>query len=630
MNSAPLSAHEKDGVAALSLAALGVVYGDIGTSPLYTMHEVFAGAHHPVPITPENVLGILSLIFWSLMIVVTIKYVAFILKADNKGEGGIMALMALALRPTKDGSKGQAIILVLGLFGAALFYGDGVITPAISVLSAVEGLEIATPAFKPYIIPLTLGILTGLFFIQRRGTGSVGKLFGPICALWFLALAVLGAINIVDHPGVLFALDPRHGLNFFLIQPKLAFLSLGAVVLSVTGTEALYADMGHFGRKPIQLAWLGMVFPALVINYFGQGALLLADASAIDNPFYRLAPDWALYPMVALATVATVIASQAVISGAYSMTQQAIQLGYSPRLEVRHTSDREIGQIYLPGINWTLLIAVIVLVLGFGSSTNLAAAYGIAVTGTMAITSVLAFCVAYNLWGWPLWRALLGATPFLLIDLAFFFANAVKITDGGWFPLAFGLLVFIFLTTWKQGRRLLNARLEADAIPVDAFIQSCGVGSVTRVPGTAVFLTTNADGVPHALLHSLKHYKALHERIVLATVKVIDVPRVPEAQRVQVERQANDFWRVKVFYGFMDKPDLPAALDWCGEQGLVLDTMDTTFFLGRETLIPKLKSDMPFWREILFVAMFRNAGSAAAYFQLPPNRVVELGTQVVL
>lgn len=624
------SHHDKSRTTALALAALGVVYGDIGTSPLYTVHEIFAGAHHPVPINPENVLGILSLVFWSLMVVVTIKYVAFILKADNKGEGGIMALMALAMRPTPEGSKRQKMILTLGLFGAALFYGDGVITPAISVLSAVEGLEVVTPAFKPYIIPITLGVLIGLFLIQRKGTGSVGKLFGPVCAIWFAALAVMGVTSIVDHPGVLMALDPRHGLGFFLTQPKLAFLSLGAVVLCVTGTEALYADMGHFGAKPIQLAWLWLVLPALVLNYFGQGALLLVDPAAIDNPFYRLAPGWALLPLVGLATIATVIASQAVISGAFSMTQQAMQLGYSPRLDIQHTSAHEIGQIYVPSINWTLLIAVIALVLGFGSSTNLAAAYGIAVTGTMAITSVLAFCVAYWLWGWPLWRAIAGATPFLLIDVAFFAANAVKIVDGGWFPLVFGLFVFILLTTWKQGRRLLNQRLESESIPVEAFVQSCGHGDVTRVPGTAVFLTTNPEGVPHALLHSLKHYKALHERVVFATVKVLDVPRVPESQRIQVERMPNNFWRVRVFFGFMDQPDLPTALEWCAEQGLSLDTMDTTFFLGRETLIPKLRSEMPYWREILFVTLFRNAGSAASYFALPPGRVVELGAQVVL
>ena len=564
------------------------------------------------------------------MIVVTVKYVGFILSADNKGEGGIMALMAIALRPTEAGSQRQKIIVVLGLFGAALFYGDGVITPAISVLSAVEGLEVATPTFKPYIIPITITVLVGLFVIQRKGTGSVGALFGPITAVWFAALALLGVINIVDHPAVLLALDPRHGMAFFIAQPALAFFSLGAVVLAVTGTEALYADMGHFGRKPIQLAWLVLVLPALALNYFGQGALLLADATAIENPFYRLAPDWALYPLVVLATIATVIASQAVISGAFSMTQQAMQMGYSPRMQVRHTSAKEMGQIYLPGINWSLLIAVIALVLGFRSSTNLAAAYGIAVTGTMAITSILAFCVARWLWGWSFWRAAFGALPFLIIDFVFFAANAVKISDGGWFPLAVGLIMFVLLTTWKQGRTLLYQRLESESIPVTAFIKSCGVDSVMRVSGTAVFLTTNTDGVPHALLHSLKHYKTLHERVVLVTAKVLDVPRVQAPHRVKVENLSNNFWRVSVFYGFMDEPDLPAALDWCAEQGLSIDMFDTTFFLGRETLIPKLKSEMAFWREVLFVNMFRNAGSAASYFRLPPNRVVELGTQVVL
>ncbi|CAB1367982.1 potassium transporter Kup [Denitratisoma oestradiolicum] len=616
----------------LALAALGVVYGDIGTSPLYTMKEIFAGAHHPVPITPDNVLGILSLIVWSLILVVTVKYVYFIMKADNKGEGGIMALMALALRPMAEGGRRQALVLVLGLFGAALFYGDGVITPAISVLSAVEGLEVATPAFKPYVLPIALAVLTSLFLIQRKGTGSVGALFGPITALWFLVLALLGGVNIAAHPGVLLAFDPRHSLDFFLAQPSLAFLALGAVVLAVTGTEALYADMGHFGRRPVRLAWLGLALPALVLNYFGQGALLLGDASAIENPFYRLAPTWALYPMVALATMATVIASQAVISGAFSITQQAIQLGYCPRLEILHTSPHEIGQIYLPAVNWVLLFSVVALVLGFGSSTKLAAAYGIAVTGTMVITSLLAFVVARWLWGWPLWRAALGAAPFLLIDLAFFSANAVKIADGGWFPLAFGALVFMLLMTWKQGRRLLQQRLAADAMDLLPFIDGLELnpGELARVPGTAVFLTPNPDGVPHAMLHSLKHYKTLHERVVMTTVKVLDIPRVTDSQRVVVERLSGGFWRVRVFFGFMDEPDLPLALEWCAEQGLQLDMMDTSFFLGRETLIPKLRSEMPFWREKIFIALFRNAGSAAAYFRLPPNRVVELGAQVVL
>jgi len=614
----------------LALAALGIVYGDIGTSPLYTMKEVFAGAHNPVPITAVNVIGILSLIFWSLMAVVTAKYVLFVMRADNRGEGGIMALMALALRPMREGSRRHAIIVTLGLIGAALFYGDGVITPATSVLSAVEGLEVATPAFMPYVIPITLVVLLVLFLFQRRGTGGIGALFGPVMAVWFLTLAVLGLGNIAAEPHVVVALNPLAGLAFFAANPALGFFSLGAVVLAVTGGEALYADMGHFGRRPVQYAWLGLVLPALVLNYFGQGALLLHDPKAIDNPFYLMAPAGLLLPLVALATVATVIASQAVISGAFSMTQQAIQLGYSPRLEVQHTSAREIGQVYLPGINWTLLVAVMALVVGFGSSTAMAAAYGIAVTGTMLITTILAVVVARHLWRWPWWAALALAAPFFVIDAAFFSANFLKIPDGGWFPLVFGLAVFTLLTTWKSGRRLLHARLAADAIDFDAFVAGLHPGDVTRVPGTAVFLTQNLDIVPHSLLHSLKHYKALHRRVVLLTVKVADVPRINEAQRVSVEKMANDFWRVKVFYGFMDEPDLPRALEWCTEQCLDFDMMDTSFFLGRETLIPQLGSQMSLWREKLFVAMFRNAGSAANFFHLPANRVVELGAQIVL
>jgi len=615
----------------LALAALGVVYGDIGTSPLYTMKEVFAGSHHhPVPITPDNVLGILSLIFWALMIVVTVKYVSFIMRADNKGEGGIMALMALALRPAEEGSRRRNVILILGLFGAALFYGDGVVTPAISVLSAVEGLEIAAPGLKTFVIPVTLVVLLLLFLFQKKGTGGIGALFGPVMMLWFATLAVLGVINIAAAPGVIAALNPLHGLNFLISHPLLGFFSLGAVVLALTGAEALYADMGHFGRKPIQFAWFAMVLPALVLNYFGQGALLLQYPSAIQNPFYLLAPDWALYPLVAMATVATVIASQAVISGAFSITQQAIQLGYSPRLEVQHTSDREIGQIYLPGINWTLLIAVMALVLGFGSSTNLAGAYGIAVTGTMLITNILAVCVTRWLWHWGWWRAILGVLPFMCIDLAFFSANMVKIFDGGWFPLLFGLCVFLLLTTWKRGRQLLYLQLQQGALDLKPFIESINLGGTTRVPGTAVFMTPNPDAVPQALLHSLKHYKVVHERMVIVTVKVLDVPRVANAQRVTVEALPNNFWRVKVYYGFMDEPDLPQALEWCAEQGLDFDMMDTSFFLSRETLIAGPGTSMVRWREKLFTAMFRNAGSVTSFFKLPANRVVELGAQVVL
>ncbi|MBI3149322.1 MAG: potassium transporter Kup [Betaproteobacteria bacterium] len=615
-------------LASLSLTALGVVYGDIGTSPLYAIKEVFGGAHHPVPITPENVLGMLSLIFWSLMVVVSLKYVLFITRADNKGEGGIMALMALALHPIKAGTPQRRALIILGLFGAALFYGDGVITPAISVLSAVEGLEVATPALKPYVVPTALIILVVLFAVQRRGTATVGSLFGPVMVLWFFALGILGTISIAHTPEVLRALAPWHALRFFETHPLLGFFSLGAAVLALTGAEALYADMGHFGRKPIQLAWFGLVLPCLLLNYFGQGALLLRQPEAVANPFYLLAPDWLLFPMVALATAATVIASQAVISGTFSITQQAIQLGFSPRMEISHTSDQQIGQVYLAGINWTLLAAVIALVIGFGSSSHLAAAYGIAVTGTMFITDLLAFVVARYVWGWSFWRALLGALPFALLDLAFFSANSVKIADGGWFPLAFGLGVFVLLSTWKRGRELLSARLAAEAMDTRNFVK--GTADVPRVPGTAVFLAPNPENVPHALLHSLKHYKTLHERVVLLSVNVIDVPRCTDSRRVAVERLAGNFWLVKVFYGFMEQPNLPDALEWCADDGLEFEPMDTSYFLGRETLIPQLKSEMWPWRAKIFISMFRNSGSAASFFGLPANRVVELGTQVVL
>ena len=625
-----MQVHNNKRLATLTLAALGVVYGDIGTSPLYAIKEVFGGAHHPVPITPDNVLGILSLFLWSLLIVVTLKYVSFIMRANNKGEGGIIALMTLALHKGNPDSWQQKLLITLGLFGAALFYGDGVITPAISVLSAVEGLELITPTFKPYILPITLAIVVGLFVIQRRGTASVGALFGPVMVLWFAVLALLGGINIVQHPEVLAAVNPLYGFNFLLGNSTLGFFALGAVVLCITGAEALYADMGHFGAKPIQYAWLGYVLPALIINYFGQGALLLADPSAVENPFYRLAPEWALYPLVILSTIATVIASQAVISGAFSITQQAIQLGYTPRLEVQHTSDQEIGQIYLPALNWLLLVSIIALVIGFGSSSNLAAAYGIAVTGTMLITNILAIAVAVRLWNWSPLRAILGALPFICIDLGFFLANSVKIPDGGWFPLAFGLAIFILLTTWKRGRELLHKRLAADALQLKPFIEDVSLNGVSRVPGTAIFMTPDPESVPHALLHSLKHYKALHEQVVILSVNVFDVPFVPDIDRVEVRHLAGNFSQVIVQYGFKDEPDIPAALKLGHAVGLNIEMMDTSFFLGRETLIPKLGSEMAYWRELLFVAMFRNAGSATAFFKIPSNRVVELGSQVVL
>jgi KUP system potassium uptake protein len=616
--------------ATLTMAALGIVYGDIGTSPLYSIKEVFGGAHHPVPITPDNVFGILSLFLWSLIIVVTLKYVSFIMRANNKGEGGIIALMTLALHKGDPRSKRQRLLIALGLFGAALFYGDGVITPAISVLSAVEGLELITPAFKPYIQPITVIILVGLFLFQRRGTASVGALFGPVMVIWFAVLALLGGIAIVEHPAVLAAVNPIYGLNFLLGNSLLGFFALGAVVLCITGAEALYADMGHFGAKPIQYAWLGYVLPALLINYFGQGALLLDNPGAIENPFYRMAPDWALSPLVILATVATIIASQAVISGAFSITQQAIQLGYTPRLEIQHTSDREIGQIYLPAINWLLLIAIIGLVIGFQTSSNLAAAYGIAVTGTMLITNLLAIAVAIRLWHWSPLRAVLGALPFIVIDLGFFLANSVKIPDGGWFPLVFGLGVFVLLTTWKRGRELLHDRLAADALQLKPFITDIAGSGIERVPGTAIFMTPNPELVPHAMLHSLKHFKTLHEQVVILSVSVFDVPYVPDIDRVEVRKLVGNFSQVVVQYGYKDEPNIPAALALCGDAGLHIDMMDTSFFLGRETLIPKLKSDMAYWRELLFVAMFRNAGSATAYFKIPSNRVVELGAQIVL
>ena len=614
----------------LALAALGVVYGDIGTSPLYALKEVFGSPHHPVPITPENVLGILSLVFWALMAVVSGKYVSFITRADNRGEGGIMALMALALRQQKPGSTGRNVIVILGLFGAALFYGDGVITPAISVLSAVEGLGIVTPALERFVIPLALVVLVALFVIQRHGTASVGRLFGPVMMLWFAALAVLGLANVVAAPGVLRALNPGWAMQFFVANPGLGFLSLGAVVLVLTGGEALYADMGHFGRRPIQIAWFGMVLPALLINYFGQGALLLTNPAGVTNPFYLLAPGWALYPLVILATMATVIASQAVISGAFSLTLQAMQLGYLPRFQVRHTSESEMGQIYLPAINWLLLAAVIALVLGFKSSSNIAAAYGIAVTGTMLITNLLVFVVARELWGWKLVPTLLCITPFVVIDFAFFSANSIKILAGGWFPLAFGLGVFVLMATWKRGRELLHAKLGQDAIDLAPFIASLALGGATRVPGTAVFMTGRPQGVPRAMLHSLKHYKVLHERMVIVTIRIFDVPHVPEIDRVEVADLGESFWQVTVQYGFKDEPDLPAALSLCAHFGLEFEMMDTSFFLGRETLIPRRSREMAYWRVLLFALMFRNASSLTAFFKIPSNRVVELGSQVIL
>ncbi|BAK76948.1 K+ potassium transporter [Pseudogulbenkiania sp. NH8B] len=616
-------------LAALTLAALGVVYGDIGTSPLYTIREIFANPHYPVPITPDNILGMLSLVLWSLVIVVALKYVTVIMRADNKGEGGIMALMALVMHHAKNRQQ-MAFLMVLGLFGAALFYGDSVITPAISVLSAIEGLEVAAPALKPYIVPLSLLVLIALFIMQKHGTGRMGSLFGPIIVVWFVMLALLGLVSIFQTPLVLRALNPWQALGFFLKQPLLGFLSLGASVLAITGGEALYADMGHFGRRPIQLAWFGLVLPSLVLNYFGQGALLLREPQAIANPFYLLAPDWALIPMVVLATLATVIASQAVISGAYSLTRQAIQLGYVPRMDVQHTSSKEIGQIYLPAINWTLLAAVALLVIGFGSSGKLASAYGIAVTGTMVITTILTFIVARQRWHWHPLKCNLILGGFLLVDIVYFSANSLKVFDGGWFPLTMGLMVFIVMTTWKRGRQLVHDKLAADGMPLEQFVELMAP-AVPRVQGTAVFMSSDLQSTPHALLHSMKHYKSLHERVVILTAETADIPYIPMHERVTVEAMGQQFYRVKVVFGFMDEADIPAALAQCERQGLRFDMMDTSFFLGRETLIPKVGAGvMGIWREKLFLAMFRNASAASAYFKLPTNRVVELGSQLAL
>ena len=615
--------------AALALAALGVVYGDIGTSPLYTMKEVFAGIH-PIPLVPENILGILSLILWSLIVVVSIKYVVFIMRADNRGEGGIMALIALALHGAKGNRKQQRMIMLAGLLGAGMFYGDGMVTPAMSVLSALEGLNVATPALQPFVIPLTLAILFFLFYFQRRGTASVGALFGPVMMVWFSTLGLMGLYNIAASLEVLKAVNPVYAIRFLIENRGVAVVAMGAVVLAVTGAEALYADMGHFGSRPIRQAWFGFVLPALVLNYFGQGALLLADPSVVDNPFYHMAPDWLLLPLVGLATLATVIASQAVMSGAFSVSRQAMQLGFLPRFEVQYTSEKQQGQVYLPGVNWGLFVAVVILVLGFKSTNNLAAAYGIAVTGDMVITSVLATIVAAKSWGWGWPRAMALFALFLAVELTFLFANVLKIPDGGWFPLAAGATVFLLMSTWKRGGQMLTERTSGEAVEIESFIDALLVSMPSRVPGNAVFMTSNNERVPNAMLHNLMHNKVLHERVLVVSVQVFDVPYVPEIDRVEIHKLKGDFYRVNVQYGFKDEPDIPAALALCESQGLPVDMMETSFFLGRATLVPKHGSEMVFWREKLFVFMFRNASSATSFYKIPSNRVVELGTQVVL
>ena len=618
--------HRVQSTRALAFGALGVVFGDIGTSPLYTMKEVFGG-HRLVP-TPDNVLGILSLIFWALILVVSLKYVIVIMRADNKGEGGILALLSLVQGQAPLRSRARWVIMSLGFLGASLFFGDSLITPAISVLSAVEGLEMGAPALHPFILPLALGILVGLFAIQRRGTASIGRLFGPIMLLWFGVLGVLGALSIAQYPQVLAALLPIHALQFFMTHGTAGFLILGAVVLAITGAEALYADMGHFGTRPIRLVWFGFVLPALVVNYFGQGALLLTNPEAVRNPFYMLAPDWALYPMVALATAATVIASQAVISGAFSVTRQVVQMGYAPRLVIRHTSATAAGQIYIPFVNWTLAIGVAMLVIGFQSSSNLAAAYGIAVTATFAIDTVLLALLMRVNWDiGPRWT-LAAAAFFLTLDLAFFGANAVKIPEGGWFPLVVALVVFTVLVTWRRGRELVTLRLHERGLPLAPFVESLLAHPPVRVAGTAVFMTTDPSGVPLALLHNLKHNKVLHERVVILNVRYAEVPYVAPAHRLVVTKLGEGVFHVVVRYGFMDDVDIPKALAEC-PCGMDFDMMDTTFFLSRENLIPsRAEGGMMVWREHLFATMARNAASPMTFFRIPPNRVVELGAQL--
>ena len=611
----------------LSLAALGVVYGDIGTSPLYAMRECFHGPHAITP-SASNVLGVLSLIFWALIIVISIKYLVFVLRADNHGEGGILSLTALATPIKPSGRTEQFLLIMIGIFGAALLYGDGIITPAISVLSAMEGLTVATPVFSPYVVPITIAILIVLFLFQSKGTAKVGRIFGPITLTWFAALAVLGVAQIFRQPDVLVAVNPVYALNFFLDNGWHGFLILGSVFLVVTGGEALYADMGHFGTRPIRLVWFSAVLPALLLNYFGQGALLLEDPEAAHHPFYRLAPTWALYPMIALATSAAIIASQAVISGAFSLTMQAVQLGFSPRLKINHTSTREYGQIYIPAVNWALMIGCIAIVIGFRTSSNLAAAYGVAVTSTMVITTILFYVVARNVWRWNFLPAAALAVFFLIIDLAFFGANIIKVAHGGWFPLALAALIFIVMTTWKKGRRILNERIQSESRPLEEFLQDMERQPPTRVPGTAIFMNGNASRTPPALLHNIEHNKVLHQRVLFLTVKTKQIPFVAQEERVEVEPLGNGFHRLKVYYGFMEDPDIPKVLDTIRAPGFTYDPKDTTYFLGRETIIASKRPGMALWREKIFSIIAHNATSATAYFCLPPDRVVEMGEQI--
>ena len=613
-------------LAALTLGALGVVYGDIGTSPLYALREVFATKH--ATLSEPDILGVLSLVFWTLTVIVTLKYVTLIMRANNNGEGGTMALMALSSQATRDRPRLRTALVVMGILGAALFYGDGVITPAISVLSAVEGLEVATPAFKPYVVPITLAVLTLLYAVQRFGTGAMGRWFGPFTVVWFIVIGFWGVWWIVRAPQVLLALNPWHALSFGIGHGHVTLLVLGAVFLAVTGAEALYADMGHFGKKPIQIAWFVLVFPSLVLNYFGQGALMLVEPSKADNPFFNMVPSWFLLPMVVLATLATVIASQATISGTFSVTKQAIQLGYLPRLRVLHTSVRDTGQIYIPGVNWLQYAAIVAAVLHFGSSSALATAYGIAVTATMVLTTLMTFFVIRYRWNYPWWLCITATGFFLAIELVFFSSNILKVMSGGWFTLLIAAFVFTVMMTWARGRELLSASLRADAIELKPFLKSVLADPPMRAPGTAVFMNGEADLTPTALLHNLKHNNVLHETNLFVTVRTLDVPWVPFAERARAEPLCKGGWSITLQFGFKNDVDVPAALELLQGHGFELEPMRTSYFLSRSTVIPTLGGGMAPWREKLFANMHRNAASVADFMNLPANRVVELGTKV--
>ncbi|HEX7154037.1 MAG TPA: potassium transporter Kup [Thermoanaerobaculia bacterium] len=610
----------------LALAALGVVYGDIGTSPLYAFRECFAAEHHLKP-TPLNILGILSLIFWSLVVIISIKYLVFVMRADNRGEGGILALMSL-VRPKR--SKRRGVLIGLGLFGSALLYGDGVITPAISVLSAIEGLEVVTPVFSPYVVPITIVVIIGLFALQKSGTAKVGAIFGPVMIFWFLTLSALGLYQIVQEPMVLKAVSPTYAINFFVHNGVAGWLILGTVFLVVTGGEALYADMGHFGLSPIRRVWFFFVFPALLLNYFGQGSYLLHSPAGIKNPFFMMAPSWAIYPLIVLSTIAASVASQAVISGAFSLTRQAVQLGYLPRMRIRHTSAREMGQIYIPSVNWLLMLAAIGLVLAFRSSSALAAAYGVSVTTTMLITTLLLALIAKERWQWSM-TAILGLTiPFLIIDIAFFSSNIIKVPHGGWFPLLVAITIYSLMTTWRTGRRVLSDRLAAQTLSVDAFLRDLGNNRIPRVPGTAIFMSRSPEGIPTTLLHNIKHNKVVHQRVVLLTVETEERSHLDAEERFEWQPLQHGVYRLSLYFGFMEDPDIPSVLEKLPPEPVSFNPMTTSYFLGRETLIPTKQPGMAIWREHVFAWMMRNSSSASQFFNLPPNQVIELGAQVEL